>query len=781
MKTKGFYLILFLFLGTSFWFILPDPLFKDPTSTILLDRNGELLGARIAVDGQWRFPTPDSVPAKFSKCIISYEDKYFYQHPGINPVSLFRSLMQNIYARKIIRGGSTISMQVIRLSRKGKPRTIWQKIIEIVLAIRLEISYTKNEILTLYIANAPFGGNVVGLEAASWRYFGSDPNTLSWAESAMLAVLPNSPSLIHPAKNRDALLRKRNFLLYKLFSEKVLDSLSLSMALLETLPEKPYPLPQLTPHMLDRFCSMCRGEKIHTSIDKSLQEKINRIIDIHARQLYANEIHGAACLVQEVETGEVLAYYGNIRNQLHPEYGGDVDVIKSPRSTGSILKPVLFAEMLYRGELLPETLIPDIPTFFEGFSPKNFNRGYDGAVPAKNALIRSLNIPAVRMLQKYGVERFYQDLKELGINELIYPSSHYGLSLILGGSEATLWELAGLYSSFARILNHYNITGGKYFETDIRPPVLTLEKQHIIQKDGLEQGMIGAGSLWLMFKSLIEVNRPEQETGWEYFTTSRKIAWKTGTSFGFRDAWAIGTTPEYTVAVWTGNADGEGRPGLSGLSTSAPILFEVFNLLPPTSWFQIPYDDLAQVTICKRSGYLAGPDCTETDSILVPNTGKQTPVCPFHKIIHLDEHQRFRVNSECYPIDKMIHKSWFILPPAEEWYFRKKNSWYKHVPLFSKDCVGVDDIPQMQMIYPEQGDLIYVPLELDGSRGRLICEVTHRSPEMMIFWYLDDTYLGSTRDIHQMAILPSKGPHTLVLVDANGNRISLNFEALEKN
>ncbi len=670
-------------------------------------------------------------------------------------------------------------MQLIRLSRKGKPRTIWQKLVEIVLAVRLEISLTKNEILILYSSIAPFGGNVVGLEAASWRYFGRDPSKLSWAEAAMLAVLPNSPSLVHPARNRDALLKKRNFLLEKLYAKNIIDSLSYSLAKLESLPDEPYPIPQLAPHLLDRIYNMNKGKRISTTIDKTLQENVNRVIEIHTGKLYANGIHAAACLVQDVKSGKVLAYYGNIKNELHPEYCGDVDIIISPRSTGSILKPVLFAEMLYRGELLPGTLIPDIPTYYGGFSPKNYNRAYDGVVPAKNALARSLNIPAVRMLQQYGVERFYQDLKGLGIKSLSFPSTHYGLSLILGGSESRLWELSGLYSSFARILNNYNQSGGKYFENDIRPPDL-IKNKTVKYENGSEQGIIGAGALWIMFKSLIEVNRPEQEAGWEYFMSSRKIAWKTGTSFGFRDAWAIGTTPEYTVSVWTGNSDGEGRPGLTGLNTSAPVLFEVFNLLPPTSWFQTPYDDLTEATVCSRSGHRSGPDCPDIDTILIPVSGKQTSVCPYHKIIHLDKRQKFRVNSDCYPVGKMVHLSWFILPPVQEWYFKQKNSGYHVLPPFSEGCKYSDDIPQMQMIYPEQNTVVYVPYELDGSRGRLICEAAHRKPGTEIFWHLDNNYIGSTKDIYQMAILPEKGKHTLLLTDANGNRLSLRFEAVEK-
>jgi penicillin-binding protein 1C len=762
------------------WKLLPDPLFQNPFSTVLLDRNGELLGARVADDDQWRFPQPDSVPEKFCQSLICYEDRHFYQHPGVNPFSLLRAVRQNITERKIISGGSTISMQLIRLSRKPGPRTIGTKLLEIILALRLELGYSKKEILKLYAAHAPFGGNVVGLEAASWRYFGRDPFTLSWAESAMLAALPNSPALIHPGKNRELLLKKRNFVLRRLYEEKILDSLNFHLARMEELPEKPYPLPDLAPHLLDLLLKQRNGERIQTSIDISLQEKVNRIMAVHSRELYANEIHGAACIVQEVSTGEVLVYYGNIKNIRHPEYGGDVDIILSRRSTGSIFKPLLFAEMLYRGDLLPLTLIPDIPTYYRGFSPKNYNRGYDGAVPAKSALERSLNIPAVRMLNKYGVERFYKDLKDFGINQLNYPSSHYGLSLILGGSESNLWEICGLYSNLARILIHYNFSGGKYFRDDIHPPLLVLKDKVQFPKEGLEQGLLGAGSIWLMFESLLDVNRPYQESGWEFFASSRKIAWKTGTSFGFRDAWAVGTTPAYTIGIWTGNPSGEGRPGLTGVITSAPILFEVFNLLPASGWFDTPYDDLYKVEICRRSGHIAGPLCNETDSVYISSAGRQTPACPYHRLIHLDEKEIYRVNSDCYSPDRMIHRSWFILPPAQEWYFRQKNLWYKSVPSMLDGCKTEDDIPQMQLIYPEPGTKVYVPYELDGTRGRLICQAIHRNAAETVFWHIDDQYIGSTKDIHQMAILPAEGPHKLILTDNKGNRVIVSFSAVEK-
>jgi penicillin-binding protein 1C len=775
-----FYSILLIITGLSFWFCLPQPIFSDPFSTVVTDRNYELLGARIAADGQWRFPISDSIPKKYKTALLLYEDKYFYRHPGINPVSLLKAFGRNLIAGKVISGGSTISMQVIRLSRKGKSRNVYQKLIEMILATRMEISYTKEEILLLYSAHAPFGGNIVGLEAASWRYFGRNSNTLSWSDAAVLAVLPNSPTLVRPGRNRDILKSKRNSLLSKLFKTGALDSLSYQLSLEEPLPDNPYPLPRLAPHLVDRFFRLSPGIISRSSIDKNLQEKVEQLMIIQKERLYANEIHNAACLIVDVKNGEVISYFGNIRNEEHPEFGGEVDITQSSRSSGSILKPILFAEMIYSGDILPGTLIADIPTFYGNFSPKNNSRSYDGVVPAKMALCRSLNIPAVRMLKQYGVVRFYHDLKRLGFSTLIYPSEHYGLSLILGGAETSLWELAGVYSGFSRILNHYNDSSGKYFEDDLKMPSLIYKSSREVVKPEQEQGVIGAGAIYLTLKALTDVNRPEDESGWENFSSTRRIAWKTGTSFGFRDGWAIGISPEYTIAVWTGNANGEGRPGLTGLNSSAPILFELFNLLPATSWFKVPYDDLISVIVCSKSGHLAGPFCTETDSVWVPRAGIQTTVCSYHHLIHLDKEKKHIVNSECYPVNEMIHQSWFILPPVQEWYYRQKNAGYIEIPPFLSNCKEKDEIAQMQMIYPEPGTIVYVPYELDGSRGRLICEAVHRKQGAEIFWHLDEQYLGKTKGRHQMAILPEKGRHILSLVDGDGGRINVSFEAIEK-
>jgi penicillin-binding protein 1C len=763
-----------------FWFSLPDPLFSDPSSTVLEDRNGELMGARIAEDGQWRFPPIDSIPYKYEQCLLLFEDRYFYHHRGYNPLALTRALYQNMKAGSIVSGGSTISMQVIRLSRRGKPRNVYQKFIEIILASRLELTNTKEDILSLYSSNAPYGGNVVGLDAGAWRYFGRPPAQLTWAESATLAVLPNAPSLIHPGRNRNLLLEKRNRLLGRLLDEGLIDTLTCNLATIEPLPSEPNPLPSLAPHLLDYIYINYQGKRISSTIDADLQYRVNNIVEEHHKILIHNEIHNASCLVIETMSGEIRAYVGNTSNDGRPEFSGDVDIVRSPRSTGSILKPLLFCLMLEEGEILTGSLVPDIPTQYTGYSPKNFNHEYDGAVPARRALARSLNIPAVRMLQSYGLGRFYYQLEELGMKTMHKPAAHYGLSLILGGAEGSLMWITGMYASMGRVLGHYN-ESGKYFENDIRAPgIIKSPFGNIARGRDENPHPYSAASVWLTFQSLLQVNRPESQAGWQSFQSASNIAWKTGTSFGFRDAWAVGTSPSYTIGVWAGNADGEGRPNLTGISVAAPILFDVFGLLPGNSWFHPPLNELFPAEVCRQSGYLPGPHCPDRDTILVPEKGLLSSSCPYHLMVHLTDDGQYRVSSDCMETEKMKHEPWFLLPPVQEWYYRSGNPEYRILPDLHPDCMESGEISFLELIYPRHSARVFIPRELDGTLGEIILEAAHRNPSTLIHWHLDDRYLGSTRHIHQLGITPLKGLHILTLVDEAGNSLVHQFEVIDR-
>lgn len=755
------------------------PRFKVPLSTVVEANDGSLLGARIADDGQWRFPPSDSIPAKFEKALLTFEDCYFYYHPGINPVSLIRALITNIKAGKIVSGGSTLTMQVARLSRGNKPRTYLEKMIEMLSALKLEIFRSKKEILKMYVANAPFGGNTVGLEAASWRYLGIPSGNLSWAEAAAYAVLPNAPALIFPGKNQEKLKKRRDELLNKMYNSHYIDSLTFTLALDEPLPGEPKPLPSKAPHLTDLFLKKNRGERILTTINPAIQEKVTEIINAHQKILADNLIYNSACIIEKVETGEVIAYVGNSSSNDSAGNGEDVDIIQSLRSTGSILKPILYAGMQFSGDILPNTLVPDIPTRFPGFSPKNFDQTYSGAVTAANALSQSLNIPAVRMLQKYNPERFLTLLKGIGFTTFSKTADYYGLSLILGGGETSLWELCGVYASLSRVLTRFN-KEKKYSHSDFHPPVLIKNESRALTDTGKIEIPLSAASVWLTYEALQKVNRPESETGWQYFSSSQNCAWKTGTSFGFRDAWAIGTTPEYVIAVWAGNADGEGRPGLTGVTAAAPVLFDVLNYLGSEKWFVRPAEEMTTIKVCSQSGYRAGPDCPETKEIWACVSGLKSEVCPFHSVIHLNKAKTLRVTSACVSPSSIINEPWFILTPAMEYFYKQKHPEYRTIPPPAPGCTDDKSIPVMEFIYPSQGIKIFIPRDQTGLLARVIPEVAHRDPSKKIYWHLDNSYLATTRFIHQTEFLAEPGIHRLTAVDEDGNTIKCSFEITGK-
>ncbi len=755
---------LFVIILIYWFFCLPKVYFELPTSTIIESKKGDLLSARIAKDGQWRFPLIDSVPKKFKHCIIQFEDRTFESHRGISFKSIGRAIYQNLSQKKVVSGGSTITMQTIRLMRKNPPRTFWQKIIEAFWATRLEFNESKENILRYYATYAPFGGNVVGVETASWRYYGKPPNQLTWSQSATLAVLPNAPSLIFPGKNHKLLLKKRNRLLKRLLDVQIISKDEYKLSLLENLPQKPHPLPQHAPHLLNYIAkNTVKGEKHKTSIDFGLQLSINKLIRRHSKKLRRNNINNICILITDVKTGKIISYNGNVTG-LGFNHNEAVDIVHAPRSSGSILKPFLYCQAFDEGFITPYTLLPDIPTHYKGYTPQNYVQSFAGAVPANKCLAKSLNIPAVRLLEKVELNNFYHKLKSLEINTLNQPAHHYGLSIVLGGAETSLWDLNQAYRKMAWQANQSK-------KKNTYPPIsFNPEKRIIPFYSDFNQGAIN-----LTFNSMLEVIRPGEESSWKMFSSSRKVAWKTGTSFGFRDAWAIGVTPEYVVSVWVGNATGEGRPGIVGVKAAAPVLFDIYNLLPSTSWFNEPLNDFKSFEICKKSGFQAGNNCPDKLSIKLNKQAKDVQTCPFHKLIHLNNEETHQVNSDCYDVFDIKKTSWFVLPGLMEHYYKTSNANYKTIPPFSSKCSNSDNSDIMKIIYPKKISRIHLPKNINGKLEKVSFEATHREKDGIIFWHIDNEFVGSTQTIHQINIQPSIGNHVIKLVDSSGNEFSQNF------
>ena len=702
----------------AFIFCLPRDLFRGTVySTVVDSAEGELLGARIAADEQWRFPPCDTVPSRFATALVQFEDRQFWWHPGVNPVALGRAFIDNIKAGHVVSGGSTISMQVIRISR-NRERTVWQKMVEAVLALRLECRCGKREILALYASHAPFGGNVVGLEAASWRYFGRPASELSWGEAATLAVLPNAPATLHLGKGREELLAKRNRLLERLYRHGDISLETYEGSLEEPLPSAPLPLPALA----SQYVEQCpRGVRTRTSLNIYLQKAVEEVANRRSDDLAVEGVADLAVVVIDNATGLPVVYVGNASPE-RERPGSKVDIAASPRSTGSILKPFLYAAALQEGVILPRTLLPDVPVNLSGFAPQNFDRQFYGAVPAAEALARSLNVPSVFLLRMYGVPKFHALLQEMGLSTLNHEAGHYGLSLILGGGEARLFEVTRAYASIVR--TYYGLASGP-----LHDPL----------------------ALWYTFEALKEVNRPD-ELDWRLIRSVRKAAWKTGTSYGFRDAWAVGMTPAYTIGVWAGNAEGQGVPGLTGARTAGPVLFDVLNLLPASDdWFPEPSGDegvLAQV--CPSSGYLAGPSCPSPEYLLVPSTALESDPCPYH-----DDGD-------------------FVLPPSMEWFYKP------HHPEYTGASARRSSTAAMEFIYPTgSGSTLYLPRQLSGEVEGVVFRVAHHRSDVTVWWHLDDTYVGETRFIHEMRLAPAPGKHILTVVDPAGNTAAISFTIAE--
>jgi penicillin-binding protein 1C len=775
---------LVIFIACFIWwlFCLPSPLFKAPLATELLSSEGELLSARIAADGQWRMPAADSVSPKLIAAVINYEDKTFRAHWGVSTRGFLRAARDNWSAGRVVSGGSTITMQVARMARGNRARTLVQKLLEAAVATRLEAEYAKDEILRLWLANAPFGGNVVGAEAATRRYYGRSPAELSWAEAATLAVLPNSPALIHPGRSRNALRFKRDRLLDDLVKSGDLSAEEAELSKLEPLPEKPRPLPRRAEHLLERLRKAHGPGRYRSSLDGGLQAEVNALVRRHQSLLVGNQVHNTAAMVTEVSSGRVVAYVGNSPD-LAPAFAPDVDIITAPRSPGSLLKPMLYALAQEDGKLMPKALLPDVPTSFGKFQPANFYQNYDGAVRANEALARSLNIPFVYLLQDYGVPRFHAAMRGYGFRQITQPPEHYGLSLILGGGEITMEEINGWFLGMARQLRYFYPRQGSYHPEDFaRPTLLAEQSRPVLEGTSPTPGGIGAGASYLTLEALTELTRPDDTGAALRFSSRRRIAWKTGTSFGFRDAWAVGCTPAYVVSVWSGNADGEGREGLVGLRAAAPLLFNIFRALDEHSpdapaWFDQPWNNMTDASVCSVSGHLAGPDCP-TENAWIATHSERSPPCTSHQLIYTDSAAgKYRVRQDCGP-SPAVPQSWFSLPARQAYYYRHRNPDYRPLPPLHPNC-GNDPAAAaspMQFIYPYENGVLSPVKNWKGETEPIFFELAHQDAETTVFWHLDQEYLGETKVFHSLSVAVEAGRHLLTAVDAAGNRLERRFQ-----
>ena len=740
------------------WLLWPvsDSFLQLPYSTIVNDVDGALLSAQIADDHQWRFPVIEEVPERFEKALLTFEDKRFYNHFGVDPLALGRAIRQNVVQKRIVSGASTLTMQLARLVSNHQERSVLNKLKEIRLALRLELWYSKSDILNWYTSLAPYGGNVVGLEAACWRYFHKRPDQLSWAESATLAILPNAPSLIHVNKNRERLLNKRNRLLRLLHEAAIIDDIDLEASLLEPLPDRFYNLPNGAPHLL-QYLKIEGEHHSDFAIQASLQQSLGDLMDQLYEEWSQNEVYNAGCVILDTKSGKVLAYQGNIPKTSQERA---VDMVQARRSSGSILKPFLYAHMVNEGLMTTSEMQWDIPTSISGFNPSNYNRTYSGAVGADEALQRSLNVPAVRMLQSYGIDKFLHRLKGHNITTLSQDADHYGLSLILGGGEVTLWELAHAYRQL----------GARLLKSD-EDDDIGIESKSALSKSAIYQTL----------EVLKDLSRPDEEGNWQLMDSRSPIAWKTGTSYGHRDAWAVGVSPDVTIATWVGNADGEGRDGIIGTTTAGRLLFETAGLMNLSgSWFTPPYEEMSHLRKCHHTGMLASVNCPQVETVLWPDISERSSVCKYHQSMSITSDGSYRIDGSCKGDIDYKNDAFLMLPPTVAQYYKRNHPGWLSPPPLHPAC-DVDETHRvMEIVYPLKDDVIYLPRDFDKSEQSVVARVAHSRSDSKLFWYLDEQYLGESEDFHSFAFKPEEGSHKITIIDDQGNEAHRNIEILRR-
>ncbi len=751
------YTPILIFLIANWLFPIPLDKLQPTASTVVLDRNDELLRAFLAPDEMWRIRVAsEEISPTLKQAVIAYEDKYFYWHFGINPVAIARAAFANLRAGRIVQGGSTLTMQVARLMAQKK-RTFGNKLIEAFRALQLEWRYTKEEILTLYFNLAPYGGNIVGVGAASYFYFNKSAEQLSLGESALLAAIPNSPNLYRPDLNPQAAANARQKILTLLEMENKIPDRQLEETNSESLPTRRFDLPFLTPHLSEKLIQLYpHSERLETTVDANVQRLAQNILQTNLQPLRSRGITNCAIAVIENKSQDVLAMIGSA-DYFDERNDGQVNGAMSPRSPGSALKPFIYALGFEHGLISPQSLLYDVPVEYSGFKPVNYDDQYHGAVTVEDALIRSLNVPAVNLYAQLGEQGIYGFLKEAGVTTLPKPREYYGLSLILGGCEVTLLELTNLYAGLAN-------------RGSFRPYRLLASQEHT---DG--RRLLSPGACYVLTEILSQLRRPELPAVWDASISIPTVAWKTGTSYGHRDAWSIGYTPRYTIGVWTGNFDGKGAPGLVGAEVAAPILFALFNALEKPSgnnWFLQPAG-VERRQVCSISGMPLSEFCaTAKDELHLPGISPSQP-CTIHQLILVDKKSGQRLCSHCRAgkkVSEKIVEQW----PVEIATWLARNGYpVQRIPEHYAKCskVAAGEAPVIRSPVANAEYRLRAGVNLKYQKILLDASVSNRSKR--IYWFLNGRLIFSGDPREKVFMKPQKGRHALMCMDDEGRSMEV--------
>jgi len=735
-----------LFILLNLVFPLPD---KIEYSTIITDDRGEVIHAFLTRDQQWRMKTNlDEISPLLKKTIIEKEDRYFYYHTGINPWAVGRAFVKNIVERKRTSGASTITMQVARALEPGK-RTYLNKIIEMFRALQLEWKYSKDEILQLYLNLVPYGGNVEGVKSASILYFKKNPDHLSLAEITALSIIPNRPGSLLMGKNNALIVRERNKWLMKFARDKVFTKKEIEDALAEPLHATRGSVPQLVPQLAYKLKKQ-GADLIRTHIALNTQLKLEKLVDDYARFLRIKNIRNAAVIVIDNNTHQVISYIGsaNFSDTLD---AGQVNGASAIRQPGSTLKPLLYGLCIDAGFLTPRRLITDVAVNYDGYSPENYDRKFNGYVSMEYALDHSLNIPAVKSLHALGKDKLIKKLSDCDFKQVRKDRQKLGLSMILGGCGASLEELTGLYTIFA--------SNGQY----IRPAYT--QDDTITRQNGVQ--IISPAAAYMISEMLSKINRPDFPLNWESTVHLPKIAWKTGTSYGRRDAWSIGFNPHYTVGVWVGNFSALGVPELSGANIATPLLFRIFNTIDydaDEAWFRQPGDcDIRQV--CSETGMVPNDHCENlVMDYFIPGVSAAKK-CDNLVEVMVSPDEKISYCKVCMP-ESGYRKKWYkVIPPEMQLYFEERGIAYQKIPPHNPNCEKLFRDGAPQVLSPSNGNE-YLISKKDPEPLQLSCNAG--SDVSKVYWYINNKFYKVSEARAKQFFIPQEGPVKISCTDDKG-------------
>lgn len=741
-----------------FLFLLIDLVYpvqtQIPYSKLILSDENKLLNASLSSDQQWRMKTGiEEVNPLLIKTLIYKEDRWFRWHPGLNPFSLTRAFWQNMSTGKRVSGASTITMQVIRMLEPRK-RTVGNKLIECFRALQLELHLSKNEILELYINLLPYGGNIQGIKSASFLYFGQEPQVLSLAQIVSLAIIPNDPNHLRLGIHNARIVKERNFWLKKLGKQGIFDQKTLNDALKEPLTARRYNAPKQIPHLAQLLVRTTEGSPvIKTFINARLQDFIENTVSNEVRAYRGIGIGNAAVVLVDNRTHAVIAYVGSAGFNEN-QFQGQVDGANSLRSPGSALKPFLYAMAIDRGLITPKTILQDIPQNFNGYRPLNYDETFRGRISASQALALSLNIPAVDLANRIGVDLFNEKLSRGGLKWIGKRKKTLGLSVVLGGCGVTLAELTGLYSCLATGGVRYPLrfhTGIEYPDTDT---------------------LFSPQAAWMINEILTGLKRPDLPNNFDNTVNLPHIAWKTGTSYGRRDAWSIGYNPEYTLGVWVGNFDGTGVSGLSGADFATPILFKIFNYLTynqkPT-WFKRP-GGIDFRLVCSESGLPPGEFCTS------PVMDDYIPaVSPNRKCDHLvpvfvNEAGSISYCRSCLPEAGYKTDYYPNLSPGLIAFYEEEQIPYRKIPPHNPLCNRVyhNDSPVITSLTDGKEYILYA-----SAKQQLQLAFNATSDVNKVYWYINDKFFKEASRGEKLFFMPEAGYLKISCSDDKGRNTDI--------